>query len=361
MFLLENIVFQEAINFLMESSLDGEQKKKTIEKLMLDSRVLTFSRDNSKLGKDVAVFALPAGWTCPFAKDCKMKVDRNRDDNGKIGMKAGEDIKYMCYAAWMEVKYDKLRNNHWHNYDLLQEQQSMNGMIDLIIKSIDYHFKTKGSTDSIRIHESGDFYNGEYLQAWIEVARRKPNIEFYAYTKSLPYLKKFEAELKGTPNLKINISTGGSRPDLENELGLPKAHVYNTPEEVFKAGKLVDLDDSIAKDKNNVEDFALMVHGTQTKEVDTPDITKNKIRNEVFMKYNKYKKALNAELGLDDNHEISNDEAKELTTEIKKLFSANKIAKGKADVLLELLRAVIKYNNYRFDKSLLAIVPDKFK
>ena len=32
---------------------------------------------NAKLTNDIAIFDLPAGWSCSFAKDCAEKVDPN--------------------------------------------------------------------------------------------------------------------------------------------------------------------------------------------------------------------------------------------------------------------------------------------
>lgn len=37
----------------------------------------------------------------------------------------------------------------------------------------------------VRIHDAGDFYNQNYLNAWYEIARAFPDVFFYAYTKSL--------------------------------------------------------------------------------------------------------------------------------------------------------------------------------
>jgi hypothetical protein len=36
----------------------------------------------------------------------------------------------------------------------------------------------------VRVHESGDFYSVEYFRKWLKIARKLPNIQFYAYTKS---------------------------------------------------------------------------------------------------------------------------------------------------------------------------------
>ena len=40
----------------------------------------------------------------------------------------------------------------------------------------------------IRIHDSGDFFSPEYLQAWLTIARQTPHIFFYAYTKEVDLL-----------------------------------------------------------------------------------------------------------------------------------------------------------------------------
>lgn len=39
-----------------------------------------------------------------------------------------------------------------------------------------------------RVHESGDFYSVAYMRAWFEIARRNPEITFFAYTKSFDIL-----------------------------------------------------------------------------------------------------------------------------------------------------------------------------
>lgn len=38
---------------------------------------------------------------------------------------------------------------------------------------------------TVRIHASGDFISQEYIEAWAEIAEAFPEVNFYAYTKSL--------------------------------------------------------------------------------------------------------------------------------------------------------------------------------
>ena len=44
---------------------------------------------------------------------------------------------------------------------------------------------TRITNKIVRVHDSGDFFSQEYLDAWFTIARRQPKKRFYAYTKSL--------------------------------------------------------------------------------------------------------------------------------------------------------------------------------
>lgn len=55
----------------------------------------------------------------------------------------------------------------------------------------------------IRIHASGEFYSTTYVDKWIEIARRNPQVTFYAYTRSWrkePILERL-IELSKLPNV----------------------------------------------------------------------------------------------------------------------------------------------------------------
>jgi hypothetical protein len=61
-----------------------------------------------------------------------------------------------------------------------------------------------GKATHVRIHDSGDFYSQEYLDSWIAIARKRPDVVFYAYTKSL------HLDWQAAPeNLRIVQSEGG--------------------------------------------------------------------------------------------------------------------------------------------------------
>ena len=89
-----------------------------------------------------------------------------------------------------------------------------------------------------RIHVSGDFFNLNYFDAWMEIARANPAKQFYCYTKAIPF---WIARKDSIPeNFVLNASIGSRYDDLITQ--------YN--------------DDSLALAKNG-KSFALLLHGSQ--------------------------------------------------------------------------------------------------
>jgi len=118
------------------------------------------SRDNS-------AFSLPAGphrkWggrgTCPGAT------------------KACEG----CYAMKGRHYFQSVQKSFVRNRLLLQKLQkhkSFNKAIQLLSEMI------PKNTKIFRIHESGDFYSQWYIQVWAKVVRSRPDVMFWAYTRS---------------------------------------------------------------------------------------------------------------------------------------------------------------------------------
>lgn len=353
--------------------------------ILLNDCVLSFSTENTKLGNKVVTFSLPAGWSCPFAKGCLKKVERKRIiDPSKVGTfktsektggkipykgdivsKTGPETEFFCYSASQEAMYDDLREKRWRNLDLLKmaaEKGGSSAQADLIVNSLNYFFDSEGEKDEVRIHESGDFYNKEYLLAWIEVAQRMPDVNFYCYTKSIPYIKEFKELIDETPNFAITLSTSGRRDEDIAGLDIKTSKIFNTPEEVLAAGLIVDLDDTLAKGKGGHEkDFALLLHGTQK----TGESARNKLRNETFMNYWKYLKMLNRNLGYTENYRMTTEEAKNQMKKIKDLISGNRkfaaVDKKRIEMLRKNLNYIIKYNNYGFSDDLINILPQKYR
>ncbi len=199
-------------------------------------------------------FSLPSGYSCSFARECLSKSDRS---TGRVT--DGKDTLYRCFSATTEAAFPSARNQRWHNFDLLRKYKSCaDCMAQLILRSM----PKVGKVSVIRIHIGGDFFNQFYFDAWLIVATNRPDVKFYAYTKSLPYLIN---RLDSIPNnLELNASRGGSRDNLIEEYNLKAAEVVFHPSEAEKLNLEIDHDERHAI--NPGPSFALLLHGTQPKD-----------------------------------------------------------------------------------------------
>ena len=219
--------------------------------------LLTFGEPNAKLKKmlkelslKLKTFTLPAGHTCPGAKDCLSRANR---ETGKI--QDGPDTEFRCFAASAEATYPSLRNMVWRNFVLIKSTliNSVDACADLICESLPKKF------DIMRVHVGGDYFNVKYLQAWIEVAKRNPDKIFYSYSKSLHFFKQFALP----ENLVLTASRGGKYDDMIDLHGWLEALVVYSEQEAIDKGLEIAHDDTHAAfGKDN---FALLIHGTQPK------------------------------------------------------------------------------------------------
>ena len=155
---------------------------------------------NAKV-KGAAVFSLPAGHSCPFAKTCHSKADRV---TGKIT--DGPHNQFRCFATTPELLFKNVRESWWSNFDSLKAAKTTLGMASLIDQSLPQ------GVSRIRIHGSGDFFNQNYFDAWVMVAKQHPNLIFYGYTKALPLWSARIGTLP--PNLHLVASVGGTHDHL---------------------------------------------------------------------------------------------------------------------------------------------------
>ena len=192
--------------------------------------LLTFGEPNAKLKKmlkelslKLKTFTLPAGHTCPGAKDCLSRANR---ETGKI--QDGPDTEFRCFAASAEATYPSLRNMVWRNFELIKAtlKNSVDACADLICESLPKKF------DIMRVHVGGDYFNAKYLQAWIEVAKRNPDKIFYSYSKSLHFFKQFALP----ENLVLTASRGGKYDNMIDLHGWKEALVVYSEQEAIDKG-----------------------------------------------------------------------------------------------------------------------------
>jgi len=167
-------------------------------------------------------FNLPTGWSCPSADTCLVKVDK---ETGRMENKSNA---YRCYAASAE-RFPGVRKSRWANF-----QDAKQGKIPPLPRS----------AKSVRIHMAGDFFSQSYFDAWLQYCRDHPDVEFWAYTKSLRYWVARKDSIP--PNLVLTASYGGKHDHLIEEHGLKYAVVV-TKEQAKRDTRPIDTNDDLAR------------------------------------------------------------------------------------------------------------------
>jgi len=100
-----------------------------------------------------------------------------------------------CYARNGTYLFKNVRGRHIQNleYTLYHLEEWQAQMLSEV-----QHKKMIGK--HVRIHDAGDFYNDEYLLAWLEIARQTPDVTFYCYTKEVSRFKRLVE-----PNCPVNF------------------------------------------------------------------------------------------------------------------------------------------------------------
>ena len=195
---------------------------------------LKFGKGNKKLGKDTLVYSHPAGITCPGANSCKAWITLKDD---KRILNRGNESLFTCFAASEELRYPNVYNSRRYNYQVIKSyvlNSDLIGLTELINWNIQIN---KKNITKVRIHESGDFDNLLYLQAWLNVAKLNPGIKFYCYSKSLNLF--LEVLL---PNNFYMVASYGGRYDHLIDTGyFPKySKVVFSEEEAIRLGLKID-------------------------------------------------------------------------------------------------------------------------
>lgn len=220
--------------------------------------MIKFTRGNAKLDKlekrvkgQVWTFSILSGHSCPYARECQSKAV---EVGSKLGVVDGPHTQFRCFSASQEAFYRNLYNHRKDNMVIVEEAaKSIDNAASLLIASIPAKAKV------IRLHVGGDFKTQAYFDAWLLVAKRRPDLIFYAYTKSLPFWVKRIGEIPH--NFVLTASYGGYKDDLIDKHNLKYVKVVKTVYEAKKLKLPIDSDDSHALNKEG--NFALLIHGIQ--------------------------------------------------------------------------------------------------
>ena len=164
------------------------------------------------------IWNLPAVKTCPF----------------RTGL-----CEKSCYARKAERIYPQVLPAREKNYNDTLQADFVENMIFTIEKELASK-KYAGKLAIFRIHESGDFYNQEYVEKWIAIAKHFENnrrIKFLAYTKSIIYFINAGYGLSDFPqNLVIRSSlwkdTAPDKVELTKAYNIPIYTALTAPEMV---------------------------------------------------------------------------------------------------------------------------------
>jgi len=209
-----------------------------------------FGKANGKLKKlapvvgcamsHIVQFDLPAGWSCPKADICKSKYN---PQTGQII--DGKDCKFRCYAIKAEVQYPKTAPFRWANFNALKGK-SAEQMAAIILSEI------KLRTRIVRIHSSGDFFNAAYFAAWVMVAKARPDVIFFGYTKVAAYVR----EQKPT-NFHLTYSHGGLDDSIAKDL--PTCYVALDDNHAVQIAK--DTGAILCCEENQYDDYLAILAG----------------------------------------------------------------------------------------------------
>ena len=240
-------------------------------------KLLKFGIGNTKLDKDIMHFSLPSGLTCIGANSCKAWVTIK--DNKKQLVR-GKNSEFTCFSASLELIYPSLYESTRHNFKLVDEyvkKDDLKGLTELINESLQE--KRTKKIKKIRIHQSGDFYNRLYLEAWKNVAELNQDLIFYCYSKALIYFP----TNKSIPNNFYLTASYGGKYDYLIDRGYFKrfSKVVFSEDEAKKLGLEIDKDDSCCL-KN--KPFALLLHGMQEKNTSSSEALKEIKRNKKLVK-----------------------------------------------------------------------------
>ena len=207
-------------------------------------------------GRKVYSLDLLSGYSCPFAEKCLSKAV---EVDGKRKIKDGPQNEFRCFSASQEAQYTPVYNARKHNYDILKAHSG-----DWPVMYGELWRSMPVDAGIIRIHVAGDFFNENYLKAWIHLANNRPDVLFYAYTKSLKYWDALRSEIP--ENLVLTASYGGRDDWMIDHCDFRYAQVVYSEAEARDLGLCIDSDDSMAANPTwRDTNFALLLHGTQPK------------------------------------------------------------------------------------------------
>ena len=197
---------------------------------------------------------LQSGVSCPMAHKC-FSVARERD-NGTRFIQDGKHTEFRCFSASQEAQYTGVYKKRRANFEFLRPLDR-HDIANLL------HDTLPVDAGIVRAHVAGDMFKESYFRAWLDLAKARPHVLFYAYTKMLNLWIKHRDIVERLPNFVLTASRGGKLDHLIEEHGLREARVVLSPDECSDLGPIDDDDSHAANPATRNDSFRLLIHGTQ--------------------------------------------------------------------------------------------------
>jgi hypothetical protein len=137
----------------------------------------------------------------------------------------------LCYARTNTYRFSNVLAAHTRNLelvvtDLASWEQSM------IEELTHRRYRSKW----VRIHDAGDFFSDEYLEAWLRIAAVTPDVTFYAYTREVSRFRRCVEQGQRPDNFMYLFSLGGKEDKLIDLVADRHCDVFPSLEAATVAG-----------------------------------------------------------------------------------------------------------------------------
>jgi len=157
-----------------------------------------------------------------------------------------------CYAkkgGYVQWKASSMSQTKVLNF-LLNDPQGFKAKLESEIQTEVDKFAKKGAKVVIRWHDAGDFFSPDYVDLAYSVAKKFPQVDFYAYTKMAGV-----ATGNKPDNFKMNFSMGATASQEKQILPKNTKHSTVVPKPMFTDLILKDDKGKLIKDKDGKIQF----------------------------------------------------------------------------------------------------------
>ena len=160
-------------------------------RLSTDRKTANLSTANGKQAKIKNAFGMASGrdFSCPGATAVCEKV---------------------CYAGKLEKLFPAMRAMMIANFEsviaLCESPRELRAELRAMVQGFVADCEKWNAEKAFRIHHDGDFVNRTYAQAWADVIREFPDVQFWVYTRSFTPGTNVVDIIANIPNLAVYLS-----------------------------------------------------------------------------------------------------------------------------------------------------------